>query len=151
MAGRENGQKVNSRGQRGQGHGVIATQLRVKQRRVGLINCYTADSDQMWSKYHPSSEDFITQRTLTKCGQKNFAPHGRTCHTADSDQMWSKYCPSSEDFVTQRTLTRCGREFFAPCGGLCHAADSNQMWSIMFIVEWIIHHSQFSANKTSIQ
>ena len=50
--------------------------------------CHAADSDQMWSKYCPSPEDFITQRTLTKCGPKN--------------------CPSSKDFVTQWTPTKCG-------------------------------------------
>ena len=30
--------------------------------------CHAADSDQMWSKYCPSLEDFVKQRTLTKCG-----------------------------------------------------------------------------------
>ncbi len=39
----------------------------------------------------PSSEDYVTQRTSTKCG-----PNSR---------------PSSEDFVTQRTSTKCGPEY----------------------------------------
>jgi hypothetical protein len=87
----------------------------------------TADFDQMWSKFCPSSEDFVTQRTLTKCGP-NCAPHWRTlscsrlqsnlaqivplvgglCHTEDFDQMWSEMCPLLEDFVSLRTLTKCG-------------------------------------------
>jgi hypothetical protein len=75
----------------------------------------------------PSSEDFVTQRTSTKCGP-NCAPHQRTlshsrlqpnvtrivpligglCHAADFDQMWPKMCPLLEDFVTLRTSTKCG-------------------------------------------
>ena len=113
--------------------------------------CHKMDSDQMWSKYCPSSEDFVTQRTLTKCGLEIFAPHRRTCHTADSDQMWSKYCPSLEDFVTQRTFDQMWSRIFAPYGGLCHTADSDQMWSIVFVVERIIHHIQLLPNKTNIQ
>ena len=58
--------------------------------------CHTADFDQMLSKNCPSSEDFVAQRTSTKCG-----PY---------------ICPSLEDFVSQRTVTRCGREFFFPRG-----------------------------------
>ena len=95
---------------------------------------HTADFDQIWSKNCPSLEDFVTQRTSTKCGPK-IAPRRRTlshsglrpnvvqklplvgglCHTADFDQMWSRIyhtadidCPSSEDFITQRTSTKCG-------------------------------------------
>jgi hypothetical protein len=120
----------------------------------------------MWTKMCPSSENFVTQRTSTKCGPK-YSPHRRTlscsglqpngaqnvplvgglCHTADFDQMWPKMCPSLEDFVTQRTLTKCCPKC-APCwrtlsrcglqpnvaqnvpliGGLCHAADFDQIW-----------------------
>ncbi len=89
--------------------------------------CLTVDFDQMWPKMCPSLEDFVTQRTLTKCGPK-CAPHrrtlsrsglwpnvaqnepliGRLCHAADFNQMWPKMCPSLEDFVMQRTLTNCG-------------------------------------------
>jgi hypothetical protein len=89
--------------------------------------CLTADFDQMWPKMCLSSEDFVTQWTLTKCGPK-CAPHWRTlscsglrpnvaqnvpliqglCHAADFDQMWPKMCPSLEDFVMQWTLTKCG-------------------------------------------
>jgi hypothetical protein len=50
--------------------------------------CLTADFDQMWSKMCPSSEDFVSLQTSTKCG-----PNIR---------------PSSEDFVMQRTSTKCG-------------------------------------------
>jgi hypothetical protein len=39
--------------------------------------CHAADFNQMWPKLHPSLEDFVTQRTLTKCGPK-CAPHWRT-------------------------------------------------------------------------
>ncbi len=90
--------------------------------------CLTADFDQIWSKLCPSSEDFVTQRTSTKCGP-NCALRQRTlshswlwpnvvrnvllviglCLTADFDHMWSKYVPL--------------------VGGLCHTADFNQMWS----------------------
>jgi hypothetical protein len=89
--------------------------------------CHTADFDKMWSKMGPLTEDFVSLRTLTKCGPK-CAPCLRTlshcglqtnvvgnvplvvglCFTADFDQMWSKHVPL--------------------VGGLCHAADSNQMW-----------------------
>ena len=87
----------------------------------------TADFDQIRSKMCPSLEDFVTQRTLTKCGPK-CAPCWRTlshsglqlnvaqnvplirglCHAEDFNQMWPKMCPLLEDFVTQRTLTKCG-------------------------------------------
>ncbi len=89
--------------------------------------CLTADFDKMWSKLCPSSDDFVTQWSSTKCGP-SCAPHWRTlspsvlqpnvaqivpligglCHAADFDQMWPKLCPSLEAFVTQRTLTKCG-------------------------------------------
>jgi hypothetical protein len=100
------------------------------RKRLPLIGgfCHTADTDQMWSKYCPSSEDFVTQRTLTKCGRE-FLSHVK-------------------DFVTQRTPTKCGPNI-APrwrtlshsglrpnvvqilplVRGLCHTADFNQMWS----------------------
>jgi hypothetical protein len=89
--------------------------------------CHAANFDQMWPKMCPSLEDFVTQRTLTKCGP-TCAPHRRTlsrsglrpnvarnmplirglCHAVDFNQMWPKMCPLSEDFVTQQTLTKCG-------------------------------------------
>ncbi len=50
--------------------------------------CLTADFDQMWSKMCPSLEDFVSLRTLTRCGLN--------------------MCPLSEDFVTLQTLTKCG-------------------------------------------
>jgi hypothetical protein len=39
--------------------------------------CHAADFDQMWPKMCPLLEDFVTQRTLTKCGPK-CAPCKRT-------------------------------------------------------------------------
>ncbi len=95
--------------------------------------CLRADFNQMWPKMCPSLEDFVMQRTLTKCGPK-CAPRQRTlscsglqpnvaqnvpliggrCHAVDFDQMWPKMCPSSEDFITQQTLTKCGPKC-APC------------------------------------
>ncbi len=129
--------------------------------------CHAADFDQMWPEMCPSLEDFVSQRTLTKCGPKcascwrtlscsrlqpNVAQSvplvGGLCHTVDFDQMWPKMCPSSDDFVTQRTSTKCGpkcaplwrtlsRSGLQPnvaqnvplIGGLCHTADFNQIWS----------------------
>ncbi len=97
---------------------------------VSLIGglCRAANFDQMWTKLCPSLEDFVTQRTLTKCGP-NCALHrrilsrsglrpnvaqnvplvGGLCHTADFDQIWFEHMP----------LVR----------GLCHTADFDQMWS----------------------
>ncbi len=85
-------------------------------------------------KWCPSSKDFVSLQTLTKCGP-NFAPHWRTlsrrglwpnvvhivplvgglCHAADFDQMWSKMCPSSEDFVSLRGLRPNVVQTFHPC------------------------------------
>ena len=57
----------------------------------------------------PSSEDFVSSRTSTKCGQKNAPLIGGLCLAADFDQMRSKkMCPSLEDFVSSRTSTKCG-------------------------------------------
>jgi hypothetical protein len=108
--------------------------------------CRIADFNQMWPKMCPSLKDFVTQRTLTKCGPKCAIVRG-LCHAADFDQMWPEMCPSSEGFVMQRTLTKCGpkcdpRWRTLSCsglqpnvaqnmplvGGLCHAGDFKQMW-----------------------
>jgi hypothetical protein len=90
--------------------------------------CHAADFNQMWPKLCPSLEDFVTQRTLTKCGL-NCAPRWRTlsrsglqpnvvqnvplfgglCLTADFNQIWSKHMPL--------------------VGGLCRTVHFNQMWS----------------------
>ncbi len=90
--------------------------------------CHAAYFDQTWPKLCPSSEDFVTQLTLAKCGP-NCAPRWRTlscsgllpnvfrnvplvgglCLTADFAQMWSEHMPL--------------------VGGLCHTADFDQMWS----------------------
>jgi hypothetical protein len=77
----------------------------------------------------PSSEDFVTSRTRTKCRPKKYAPRWRTlsrrglrpnmvhkymplvrelCHVTDFDQMWSKNVPL--------------------VGGLCHVTDFDQIW-----------------------
>ncbi len=69
--------------------------------------CHAADFDQMWPKMCPLSEDFVMQRTLTKCGPK-CAPHWRTLSSSRLWPMWPKMCPSLEDFVTQRTSTKGG-------------------------------------------
>jgi hypothetical protein len=93
----------------------------------------------------PSSEDFVSSWTLTKCGPKNAPLIGGLCHAADFDQMWSKtiekhlsnprtkdlLCPSSENFVSPQTLTKCGPKNAPLIEGLCHAVDFNQMWSEM--------------------
>jgi hypothetical protein len=50
------------------------------KKRVPFVGglCHVSDFDQMWSKKMcPLSEDFVTSRTLTKCGQK-CAPCRRT-------------------------------------------------------------------------
>jgi hypothetical protein len=89
--------------------------------------CLTVDFDQMWSKLCPLLEDFVTQRTLTKCGPKcaslqrtlsncrlqpnvvqNVPLVGGLCLTADFVQMWSKHVPLVK--------------------GLCHPMDFDQMW-----------------------
>ncbi len=64
--------------------------------------CLTADFNQMWSKLCPLSEDFVMQRTLTKCGPK-CAPCWRTL----------SHCRLLPDVVQicaprWRTLSRCG-------------------------------------------
>ncbi len=58
--------------------------------------CHTADFDQMWSKNCPSFEDFVSQRSVTKCGC-DFFPTWKTGHAADPDQMWSKKCRRSKE------------------------------------------------------
>jgi hypothetical protein len=75
--------------------------------------CCAADFDQMWPKMCPSLEDFVTQRTLTKCGPK-CAPHWRTLSCSGFQKMWPKMCPSLEDFVMQKNSTKCGPKC-APC------------------------------------
>jgi hypothetical protein len=68
-------------------------------------SCHTAGVDHTGQKICPSSEDFVTQRTSTKCGPK--------------------ICPSSEDFVTLWTSTKCGpkmcpsSEYFVRVGNSC--------------------------------
>ncbi len=124
--------------------------------------CLTADFDQMWSKLCPSSEDFVMQRTLTKCGQK-WCPSLENFVTQQTLTMWPKLCPSLEDFVMQRTLTKCCPNC-APCwrtlscsglwpnvvqilplvGQLCLTADFNQMWSKhMPLVGGLCHTADF--------
>jgi hypothetical protein len=108
------------------GKGTLRTYPFSRVPTVGGL-CHAADFDQMWPEMCPTLEDFVTQRTSTKCGPK-CAPHRRTlshswlwpnlaqnvplvgglCHAADFDQMWPELCPSSEDFVLQQTLTKCG-------------------------------------------
>jgi hypothetical protein len=118
-------------------------------RKVPLIGrlCHAADFDQMWPKMCPSSEDFVTQRTSTKCGPK-CAPHWRTlsrsglrpnvaqnvpligglCHAADFDQTWPEMCPSLEDFVSQRTSTKCGPNICLSTGDFVFAMGFDHIW-----------------------
>ncbi len=96
-------------------------------RLVNRGTCYAVDIGQMWQKWWPLSEDFVSLQTLTKCGPncalcqrtlacsglwpnvvQNVALVGELCLTADFNQMWSKMCPLLEDFVSLQTSTRCG-------------------------------------------
>ncbi len=69
---------------------------------------HPADFDQMWSKMCPSSEDFVSLRTLTKCGPN--------------------ICPSSEDFDTHRTSAKCGPNMCPFDGGLRFATEFDYVW-----------------------
>jgi hypothetical protein len=70
-------------------------------------HCLTADFDQMWPKMCPSLEDFVMQRTLTKCGPK-CAPSWRTLSRSGLLPNVARMCPSLKDFVSLRTSTKCG-------------------------------------------
>jgi hypothetical protein len=113
--------------------------------------CLVSDFDQMWSekcaphwrtssrsglrpnvvkKNCPSSEDFFSSRTLTKCGpilrplSEDFVSSRTSTKCGpilrpsleDFVSSWtSTKCgpilrPSSEDFVSSRTLTKCGQK-----------------------------------------
>ncbi len=86
--------------------------------------CHAADFNQMRPKMCPSSEDFVTQQTLTKCGPK-CAPHWRTLSRSGLQPnmvqnvplvqgLWTltkydpKICPLMDDFVLLRGLTTYG-------------------------------------------
>ncbi len=79
----------------------------------------------------PSLEDFVSSRTLTKCGPKNAPLIGGLCHAADFDQMWSKMCPSLEDFVSSRTLTECGPIMHPSSEDFVMLWTFDQIWSRM--------------------
>ena len=79
--------------------------------RLGLKNapligglCLTADFDQMWSEMCPSSEDFVSSRTSTKCGPILRPSLEDFVTSRTLDQIWSIMRPSLEDFVTSRTF-----------------------------------------------
>ncbi len=57
--------------------------------------CHVMNFDQKWPQKQmcPSLEDFVTSRTLTKCGSKNVPLVGGLCHVTDFDQVWSKNVP----------------------------------------------------------
>ncbi len=55
--------------------------------------CHAVDFDQMWPKLCPSSEDFVTQRTSTKCVPK-CAPRRRTLsHCGLQPNVVQTYAP----------------------------------------------------------
>ncbi len=131
--------------------------------------CHAADFDQMWLKMCPSSEDFVTQRILTKCGPK-CAPHWRTLshsglqpnvvqnvpligghHAADFDQMWPKMCPSSEDFVTQRTSTKCGPNMCPSMGDFILLWGSTTYGSTTYSSLKKADTKQTDSNRRSVQ
>ncbi len=94
----------------------------------------------------PLLEDFVSLRTLTKCGPK-CAPHQRTLSRSGLWPNEAQNVPLIGGLVTQQTSTKWGPKS-APhqrtlscsglwpnvaqnvplIGGLCHAADFNQMW-----------------------
>jgi hypothetical protein len=80
---------------------------------------------------YPSLEDFVSSRTLTKCGPKNAPLIGGLCHAADFDQMWSKMCPSLEDFVSSQTSTKCGPIMRPMLEDFVTLWTFDQIWLIM--------------------
>ena len=62
------------------------------------------DFDQMWSKMCPSSEDFVSSRTSTKCGPILRPSLEDFVTSRTLDQIWPMIRPSLEDFVTSRTF-----------------------------------------------
>jgi hypothetical protein len=109
--------------------------------------CLTADFNQMWSKLCPSLEDFVTQRTLTKCGP-NCAPHWRTlsrsglqpnvvqnvpligglCLTANFDQMWSKHMPLVKELCRTSDFDQMWSKHVLLDRGLCFATELVHVW-----------------------
>ena len=79
------------------------------------------------SKICPSMEDFVTQRTSTKCGPKMPLIGGLFVTKRTFYQMWSEMCPSLEDFVTQWTLTKCGPK----CAPLWRTLSWYGLYSVM--------------------
>ncbi len=89
--------------------------------------CLPVDFDQMWSKMCPLLEDFVSLRTLTKCGPKcalcwrtlshcglwpnmvrKVPPLQDFASLRTSTRCGQNMCPSSEDFVMLRISTKCG-------------------------------------------
>jgi len=101
--------------------------------RVGWLNIIEKHSSNPRTKdlLCPSSEDFVSSRTLTKCGPKNAPLIGGLCHAADFDQMWSEMCPSSEDFVSSRTSTKCGPIMCPSLEDFVTLRTFDQIWSII--------------------
>ncbi len=124
--------------------------------------CLTLDFNQMWPKMCPSSENFVTQRTSTKCGPK-CAPCWKTlwcgglwpnvaqnvplvrglCHAVDFNQMWPEMRPSLEDVIMQQTSTKCGPKC-APCWRTLSHRGLWSMWpkicpsSEDFVMQWTL-------------
>ncbi len=101
--------------------------------RVGWLNIIQKHSSNPRLKdlLCPSLEDFVSSRTLTKCGPKNAPLIGGLCHAADFDQMWSEMCPSSEDFVSSRTSTKWGPIMRPSLEDFVMLWTFDQIWLIM--------------------
>ena len=73
----------------------------------GLVTSRTSTKSGP-KKMCPSSEDFVTSQTSTKCGPKMCPLSEDFVTSRTSTKYGPKMCPSSEDFVTSRTSTRYG-------------------------------------------
>ncbi len=101
--------------------------------KVGWLNIIEKHSSNPRTKdlLCPSSEDFVSSRTLSKWDPKNAPLIGGLCHAVDFDQMWSKMCPSSKDFVSSRTLTKCGPIMRPLLEDFVTLRTFDQIWLIM--------------------
>ena len=136
----------------------MATKLRRSRRRIGRGSSLEqiekhSSNPRTKDSLCPSSEDFVSSRTLTKCGPKNAPLIGGLCHAADFDQMWSKMCPSLEDFVSSRTLTKCGPIMRPLLEDFVTLRTFDQIWLIMrpsledFVASRMFFDKQQSINK----
>ncbi len=70
--------------------------------------CLTVDFDQMWSKMCPSSKDFVSSWTSTKCGPILHTSLEDFVTLRTWDRIWPMMRPSLEDFVTSWTFCSNG-------------------------------------------